>query len=224
MSHDDRLAGAAREDLCRLLAACHYQPEAAFASDGMLSTLQRAATQLDPGLMQAAARMATAFESTPLDELLLDYTRLFLGPTQTLAPPYGSVWLEGRKTLLGETTQAVVELYREGGFDIDDGFREVPDHVAAELEFLYLLIFRQNEATAADDGERRASFTDLKRRFLTEHLGAWAEAFTQAVRAGAQTGFYGALADLTAAFVAAETARDAERPADSVQVAAVQGL
>lgn len=205
----DQLAGAAREDLCRLLAACYYQPEAEFGTEGMFSTLHHAASQLDPGLAEAATRLSSAFKSTPIDELLLDYTRLFLGPTEILAQPYGSVWLEGQKQLLGETTLAVVELYREGGFDIDSEFREVPDHVAAELEFLYLLIFRQNEAIRAADAARLASVTDLERRFLAEHLGEWAGPFAQAIRAGAQSAFYGALADLTAAFVAAEVARTA---------------
>ena len=81
--------------------------------------------------------------------LLVDYTRLFLGPPQPLARPHGSFWLTGETTLMQDATMAVLDLYQEGGFELDDEFREVPDHVAVELEFLYLLIFKRNEAQRA---------------------------------------------------------------------------
>ena len=68
---------------------------------------------------------------------------------------------------------AVQQLYDEGGFEIDEDFRELPDHVAAELEFLYLLIFRETEARGKGDPEALAAMAALRRRFLAEHLGAW---------------------------------------------------
>ena len=92
----------------------------------------------------------------------------------TLAKPYGSVWLRRRQqALMQDSTMAVLELYDEGGFEIDEDFRELPDHVAAELEFLYLLIFRENEAQRKGDLDALAAASDLRRRFLAEHLGAW---------------------------------------------------
>ena len=40
---------------------------------------------------------------------------------------------------MGDSTMAVLALYREGGFHVAEAFTEMPDHVAVELEFLYLL-------------------------------------------------------------------------------------
>jgi TorA maturation chaperone TorD len=98
-------------------------------------------------------------------------------------------------------------MYEEGGFDIAEDFRELPDHVAAELEFLYLLLFRENEAHRNDDANGLTATTDIRKRFLAAHLGAWVGPFASAVRAGAQTAFYRGLADLTEQFVGLEVDR-----------------
>lgn len=97
---------------------------------------------------------------------------------------------------------ALLALYEKGGFDIAEDFRELPDHIAAELEFLYLLLFRESRAGGADAAS-------LKKRFLEEHLGRWAGPFTDAVQAGAQCAFYRELGDLTHRFVAMEARRAA---------------
>ena len=157
--------------------------------------------------MPVAQQLAEAFRETEPDELLLDYTRLFLGPTNILAQPYGSVWLEEAKTLMGDTTMAVVDLYRDGGFEIDEEFREVPDHIAVELEFLYLLVFRENEARRLGDTGQQDAVAGLKRRFLQQHLGHWVRPFTAAMRDNAECPFYRNLAALTERVVGMELAQ-----------------
>ena len=90
-------------------------------------------------------------------------------------------------------------LYREGGFVIAEAFTEVPDHVAAELEFLYLLNSRLGDPLV-ETGERDR-LTALERRFLHEHLGRWITPFTEAMGKGAGTDFYGKLSALTRGFI-----------------------
>ena len=151
-SHDVD-AGTGREILCRLLAACYYQPGAEFAEEHVFDSMRDAAGAVDADLAAVAERLGPAFAAVPADELLLDYTRLFLGPNDILAKPYGSVWLSGEQPLMQGSTMEVLDLYREGGFDLAEDFRELPDHIAAELEFLYLLIFRENQARQAGDDD-----------------------------------------------------------------------
>lgn len=208
MPHHDPDKGAAREDLCRFLAACYYQPGPEFAEEKVFDSMLGAATRVDPGLAAQARRLGEEFATEGADALLLDYTRLFLGPMHIVAKPYGSVWLERDQALMGDSTMAVQTLYREGGFDMDEEFHELPDHIAAELEFLYLLIYRENEARRDGKTEALATMTALRRRFLDQHLGRWVGPFTSAVRDGAQTGFYRQLADLTDRFVQMEAAPD----------------
>ena len=99
---------------------------------------------------------------------------------------------------------AVLEIYREGGFDLSEDFRELPDHIAAELEFLYLLIYRENAAQRESDLDGLATTLKLRERFLAAHLGAWIAPFTTAMESAAQTDYYRILADLTRRFVASE--------------------
>jgi len=167
-----------------------------------------AANRIHPDLAAGARRLGEEFVAEGADDLLLDYTRLFLGPTHIIAKPYGSVWLERQTTLMGESTLAVLALYKEGGFEMDQEFRELPDHIAAELEFLYLLIFRENAAHQTVKPEAVHEISNLRKRFLGEHLGRWIGSFTAAVSAGAQTGFYRHLADITDRFVRMEGERD----------------
>lgn len=201
MPHDDQ--GAARETLCRLVAACYYEPGPELAEEKVFDSMLDAARRIHPDLAARARRLGEAFAAEGLESLLVDYTRLFLGPTEAVAQPYGSVWMSGEKTLMQDSTMAVLELYREGGFELDDEFRELPDHVAAELEFLYLLIYRENQARMGEPDALRST-ADLRKRFLDEHLGAWIGSFAAAVRAGAKTAFYRELAGLTDRFVRME--------------------
>lgn len=201
MNETEVRTALAREDVYRYIAACYYEPDPVFEEEGMFQSLLEAVSLAHPDLVPLAKTLGDEFRRTPINELLLDYTRLFLGPSHTLAKPYGSVWLEGDKTLMGDTTMAVLELYREGGFDVDEEFRELPDHIAVELEFLYLLVYREYEARLAEDPDRLVSATTLKKHFLSQHLGQWVTRFTDTVKAEAQSSFYQHLAQLTDSLV-----------------------
>lgn len=207
MTETEMRRALAREDLCRLLAACYYEPEPAFAAESLFDNLLAATRLVDEAFVPPAQAMGEAFRTTEPQTLLIDYTRLFLGPMDILAKPYGSVWLDQEKTLMNDSTLALLELYKEAGFEMDEEFRELPDHISAELEFLYLLIFRENEALRTTDASKLEQARNLKRRFLTEHLGHWIGPFATAMRCNAQTGFYRQLADLSEAFVKQEAVR-----------------
>ncbi|MDH5535838.1 MAG: molecular chaperone TorD family protein [Betaproteobacteria bacterium] len=201
--HDQEKARA-KEDFCRFLAACYYEPGSEFAEERLFDSMSGAASRISPELAAGARSLAEAFGAERLEHLLVDYTRLFLGPTEILAKPYGSVWLDGEKTLMQDSTMAVVSLYEQAGFEMDESFRELPDHIAAELEFLYLLTYRENEAHRNGEADALQAATGLKRRFLNQHLGRWIGPFSAAVVAGAQSGFYRQLAELTERFVRME--------------------
>ena len=207
MSDNDLDRGIARENLSRLLAACYYEPGPEFAEEKVFDSMLDAATRIHPALAACATRLGEDYAAEGHDKLLLDYSRLFLGPNHIIAKPYGSIWLEGENTVMGQSTMAVQELYREGGFDMSEEFREVPDHIAVELEFLYLLIYRENEAHRDGKPDALEAKAALRRRFLDEHLGRWVGPFTAAVKAGAQSNFYRQLAELTHRFVGMQAVR-----------------
>ena len=197
----DPISGRAREDLCRYLAACYYEPGPEFTEEKLFDSMRDVASRIDADLAERARRLGEAFAAEGHDRLLVDYTKLFLGPMDATARPYGSVWLEGEGLLMQDSTVAVTRLYEQGGFEIAEDFRELPDHIAAELEFLYLLLFRENQARASADDKAVAEIVELRKQFLGEHLGRWVIPFTAAVRRSAQTRFYRQLAELTERYV-----------------------
>lgn len=188
LHNETQLRHMARADVYRLLSACFYEPEEAFVEEDIFGQLKTALTTLAPDRVDEAAAMNDAFRNVEAETLMLDYTRLFLGPFNILAKPYGSIYLDGETVVMGDSTIKVLDFYREGGFEIADDFREVPDHVALELEFLYLLTLRLSTD---------AEVASLKRRFLEEHLGQWVVEFADAMRNGAGTDFYKQLAHMT---------------------------
>jgi len=202
MTENDPIQAAARADFCRFLAACYYEPAPEFAQEKLFDSMAAAGELVGVEFDAGARRLGMAFAAEGMEGLLIDYTRLFLGPVDARAKPYGSVWLGPDALAMQDSTMAVVALYEEGGFELAEDFRDLPDHVAAELEFLYLLLFREGRASADDA-------LVLRKRLLGEHLGRWIGPFTDAVRAGAQCGFYRELGALTNRFVAMEARRAA---------------
>lgn len=208
MSEENQNRAVARERLCRALASCYEAPDPSFPEDNRFEEIAHAATRLDEELADLARTLAASFCAEDRDALALDYSRLFVGAPRMLAPPYGSVWLDGAHCVLGVSTLGVIGLYRDGDFDLDDAFLEPPDHIVAELKFLHRLIARVNEAQRTGDAYALKDASDLMQRLLREHLARWVEPFGAAVKTNAQCAFYRHLTELTVRFVSLEVAND----------------
>jgi len=74
--------------------------------------------------------------------------------------------------------------YRAFGFQVGGEQRERPDHLATELEFLYVLSLK--EAYAAEQGidEHVEVCVEARRAFLRDHLGRWIGLFAQSAGRG----------------------------------------
>lgn len=197
----------ARVDLWRFAAACFYEPTAEFTEERLFDSLQTAASHLDGELAAAAARMGAAFAADDIQTLLVDYARLFLGPMHPLARPYASSWLSDEPIPNQDFALDLLGVYAQGGFELDDSFKDQPDHIAVELEFLYQLAFRQRQLATSDNADEMQRLTALRQRFLADHLAAWAGQFSAALRVGADTNFYRELGAFTARLVEVTSAR-----------------
>ena len=125
-----------------------------------------------PPAAEAADRMEAALLAHEgIEELAIDHARLFVGPFALLAPPYGSVYLEGERRLMGDSTLAVGECYREVGLEVAAGFNGTPDHIAAELEFMHFLVVKELEALAGGDLVRAQHFRQKQKLFFREASG-----------------------------------------------------
>ena len=126
------------------------------------------------------------------EELLWDYTRLFVGPYRLPCPPWESVYTSSTRLLMQEAHDQVRELYAEAGVELGDP-RILPDHVGAELNFFAILLERA-ERGEPEDGVR---VRQLAEQFYRQHLNCWIPQFTADLEAAAATALYRALARAT---------------------------
>lgn len=181
----------------QLLSALYYPPDESVGDT--LHALAEVWGVSQPDLLPLVARMQQ--EADP-HALLLAYTPLFLGPFKVLASPYGSVYLEGKREVMGTSTQDAARLYRQAGLDLSATSKEIPDHIGIELEFMYYLLYRQMEALERGDPETAHNWLTRQIDFLDRHLGRWIDPFAEAIVQNTSSAFYLSLAEATAAFVA----------------------
>ena len=194
------LTEIARATTYKLLAECFYPPVEATLQH--VRQLSRSLDAVCPPAAEAAGRMEAAWQTHEgIDELVIDHARLFVGPFALLAPPFGSVYLEKERRLMGDSTLAVGECYREVGLEVAAGFNGTPDHIAAELEFMHFLVVKELEALTGGGLGRAQHFRQKQKTFSERHLAAWVPDFARSVEAQAQTRFYQDLAAATRLFI-----------------------
>ena len=185
---------ATRSRLYSVLSAAFYRPDARAAEleDIMVKILSVSG---NAPLDQEAANRPGALKTA--QTLEVEYNRLFVGPGHLRCPPYESVYERDRPSdeiglLAGPVVPEINRLYAEAGFRLSDSFRDYPDHIAAELEFMGHLCARESES-AEDEAEKWSAY---EAKFVNGHLGTWAEKFADSVLAATASPFYLAAATL----------------------------
>lgn len=102
---------------------------------------------------------------------------------------------------MGDSTMQVLEMYRQAGLDLSGDFLEVPDHIAAELEFLSFLVSKELEIFHRGDREEAFRYLEMQREFLDQYLRPWVDPFADKIRAAAGHDFYRLLASCLSTFV-----------------------
>lgn len=191
----------ARSSAYRGIAECYYMP--GVGTHKTLAGLKRQFEILDSEASPQVALMVNEMiaEESEIDDLCVDYARLFVGPYALLAPPYGSVYLDGERQVMGNSTLDVRKRYGDAGLALSPHFKEPPDHIAAELEFMHFLVFNEIEAALQGDRDRSTNYVDQQGLFLYHHLAAWVPQFVHQVLKHAESGFYKNLAMATDLFI-----------------------
>jgi TorA maturation chaperone TorD len=184
----------------RLLSDCFFLPEPGLSEK--LENLEFNMTHVSEPAVKLVQSMRTELEaSADLEPLKVDFSKLFVGPYKLFAAPYGSVYLEGERKMMGDSTLDVRNRYREAGLDTAETFKDAPDHISAELEFMYYLIFKEIEAFSNADVETAMNFVQKQKSFLEDHLMAWVPEFAGNIIEYAESPFYQNLAKATEAFL-----------------------
>jgi putative dimethyl sulfoxide reductase chaperone len=117
------------------------------------------------------------------------------------SPPYEGFYRGEPRTAV---LLAVSEFYRHFGLTMsrEEGKREHPDHLCAELEFLHFLTFKEVQAVKDENPELLKGYRLAQKDFLERHLIQWVPKFHERLQSSARFPLYTGLAWITSVFLA----------------------
>ncbi len=195
----------ARSALYRLLSqALVYPSEEAIAAlrEVDLPQAHLAAAHLPPKVAPLLAALAEHLQATDASQLQTEHRRVFTHILSLDCPPCETFYTA--RQIFQETQ----ELSDIGGFfrafGLEMGDKERLDHISVELEFMHFLTYKEAYALTHHGPAKARLCREVQRKFMRDHLGRWALKFADRLSQKASGGYFGCLASLTEAFLAAE--------------------
>ena len=135
---------------------------------------------------------ATSFEA-----ITSDYTSLFIGPGEVLAPPWESVYFSDGRLTFQEQTLQVRTWFRRFGLESAKLKNEPDDHIGLEMALLAHIAGLAIVALEQKAEDEFWKLLEVQQRFLTEHPLRWMSQWCELVLAHARTDFYRGVALVT---------------------------
>ncbi|MDA0999012.1 MAG: molecular chaperone TorD family protein [bacterium] len=201
----------ARSRIYAHLAACFRYPDettwAEIAGDEARGTFADACAQLAEGKeYRCLRRYADGLplrDTNSLKKFELFYQEVFGHTISKLCPPYeteyGNMHLFQQSDFLSD----LGGLYRAFGVTPQEG-KERSDHISIQLEFLYLLSFKEAHALREEKKDEAKICRDAQVAFLEDHLARWAPIFAARLERKNPEGIFSAAARLLGDFIKAE--------------------
>lgn len=125
-----------------------------------------------------------------LEDLAIEYARLFVGPKNPPAVPYASFYLSEPRSLMTDETIDVRKRYLEAGMAVKNLYSIPDDHVGIELEFIYYLTQKIIEYFEQGKREEASRLFEIRSDFLSEHMASWLPFFADKVIEFSAEDFY----------------------------------
>ena len=146
-------------------------------------------------------------EDRLIEDLAVEYTRLFLGPDRHISPhesvhhergdgDWGQLW--------GKSTVEVKKFIETAGLEYKSEYSGLPDHISVELEFMQEAIKREAQAREENDNEGALYCLKIEKKFIDEHLGKWVPEFCDKIIEDAKLSFYREMSKITKSFIELE--------------------
>ncbi len=191
-----------KENCFRLLSACFYEPQKElFMEENLFGNLKDSLDSVCPEASKIALDMEREFRSYSSEELRIEYAKLFTGPFELQAPPYGSVYLDEGRRVMGDSTMGVIAAYEKEGLAKNEDFKDLPDHIVVEMEFMSYLMYKEAEARGSDNDDIAREYADKQEYFFKTYILTWVPQFCSKIKEGTENRFYCSLADCLSVFV-----------------------
>lgn len=178
----------------RVLSQLYKEPQEDLSVNA--SILARLLESFEDVLFTQADKMNRMFENEQhdLEDYLVEYSRLFIGPFKVVAPPYSSIYLEDKWEVMGRSTKVVNSFYRRAGLTVESTIHLPSDHISTQLEFMYYLNFKWSET-----GEE--FYLKLQKEFLHKIMICWIPKFNATIQQESTLVFYQTLGTITEMFI-----------------------
>jgi TorA maturation chaperone TorD len=153
--------------------------------------------------MIAAAEVGLTEDAQFAERLRFEYTRLFEGPGQMPAVPFGSFHLSRSKALMTQDTLSVRARYLEAGLAVEALNRAPDDYIGIEIEFLWFLTREALLALQAGDMDVVTHRLAQRYAFVEDHFQRWVPLLAGAIAEATQEEFFAGLAAILVALPAA---------------------
>ncbi len=143
-------------------------------------------------------------EDKLIEDLAVEYTRLFLGPGKHISPhesihhdtgdgDWGQFW--------GRSTVEIKKFIETSGLEFKSDYTGLPDHISVELEFMQLAAKREMQALEEKDNDGLLYCLKMEKMFIEEHLIKWVPIFCDKIISEAGLSFYREIAKVTKNFM-----------------------
>ena len=193
------------ENGLRLLATCFYEPDKALLEqENVIGNLRGCLDAFCPAALDCVDSMEKAIQRYSDEQLKVAYAKLFVGPFALAAAPYGSVYIDEGRRVMGDSTMDVIKWYQQEGLARSDDCKDLPDHIAIELEFVSYLVSKEISALQNADTQAAAAYAAKRQSFTEALLCPWVPEFCEKIRQGTDNVFYTALADCASTVIREE--------------------
>ena len=183
--------GIGQPEVLKLLSSMYLCKPSRETITGWMSLLRDDGTGLDE--LRGALNAIDTASDRILEDLLWDYTRLFIGPYKLPCPPWESVYRSQAGLMMQHAADDVRHIYAAFGLSVEET-GVMPDHIGIELNFLALVYERAREKSETQFDSMR-----IGEAFLNDHLLQWVPQFTADMEAAAESCLYQTLARTTRA-------------------------
>jgi len=151
--------------------------------------------QMESGLEQllnCTSKLEILSDVEAKEQVMVEYTELFIGPGLPSAPPWASLYRTNEKIHFGWTTYEMRQLLEKNGLESKRKDQQPEDHIGLQLMLLSVLT---KELTTLEVDEQVVQVKE-QISFIKEHLLSWIPELTRDAKENGTIGFYGGLIEL----------------------------
>jgi TorA maturation chaperone TorD len=142
------------------------------------------------------------------EQLRQEFMGLFKVPGDRYVAAYESVYRDSRDVggekvnglLMGQSALDVQKWYQLAAVEIADDYKDLPDHIALELNYLALLCVKEQDFAKAGNDTKLTRVWEMERDFLAGHVVCWVDQLRDRIRAKSEHPYFQAIADMTVEF------------------------